>query len=217
MKKSPLLVAATVCLTILVLGSTVWSIGSLLGWFNFGTDARLVMGGRDFGVLPDGGTFTIPENGELPDASLMPRQGEEGGQFDPSQLPEDFQGGRIQPGERPSGMAGRQMVAGLLNPFGILSFQGIAVSILALLLGIIAVIGLLKGKKWGAVWAIIAAVLVALSSISAFFGYATGLTIGIAAAKIILAIAVITLVLLPAARRVYSPREEDLLLDEEGI
>jgi hypothetical protein len=217
MKKSPLLVAAAVCLIILVLGSTVWSIGTLLRWFNFGMDGRALMGGRDFGVLPDNGSFTIPENGELPDSSLMPRQGEEGGQFDPSQLPEDFQGGRIQPGDRTGGMGGRQMGGGFLNPFGILSYLGIAVSVLALLLGIIAVIGLLKGKKWGAIWAIIAAVLVTLTSISAFLGYASGLTIGFAAAKIILAIAVITLVLLPAARRVYSPREEDLLLDEDEI
>jgi lysylphosphatidylglycerol synthetase-like protein (DUF2156 family) len=98
--------------------------------------------------------------------------------------------------------------------FRIISFASTGLNIVALVLGLLAAFGLWKQKKWGAVLAIIVAVLILLTSFSGLLRFFSLLIFGEALLKVLLALAVIILLLLPAARKAYAPPADlDLDLD----
>jgi len=198
-KRPAILTIATVCLVLLVLISSGLALAS-----NFG------LMGTAFGPagFPSGtimrGQGNFPQGGFQPGDGGVPQQMP--GNFDPNNLPD----GQTNPGTRnfqgnPGGTSGL---------FGILRYATTGLNIVALVLGLLAAIGLWKQKKWGAVLAIIVAVLILLTSFSGLLRFFSLLVFGEALLKVLLALAVIVLLLLPAARKAYAPSEDlDLDLD----
>jgi hypothetical protein len=78
-----------------------------------------------------------------------------------------------------------------------------------LVFGLLAVVGVWMVKKWGAVLAIISSILVFLTTVPGLLriNFATWLTITEAVVKILLAVAVIVLLLLPASRKAYATQQ----------
>jgi uncharacterized membrane protein (DUF2068 family) len=86
------------------------------------------------------------------------------------------------------------------------------VNIGALVLGLLAAIGLWKQKKWAAILAIILAALLLLTSLTGFASmlrFFSPLVFGEGLIKILLALAVIVLLLLPASRKAYAKLAEE--------
>jgi len=171
-KKSPLLIGAAVCLILLVLISSGYSLAVSLGVLEGGAAANSLMAGRRSGNFPQ-----RDFEGQLPTENFQDRSG----------------------GTMPFGTAATGV-------FGIIRYLGIGLNIAALLLCVIAVIGIFKQKKWGAVWAIILAALLAITSVTGLFRFGNWISFSLSLVKVLLAIAVIVLLLLPAARRVYNPK-----------
>jgi hypothetical protein len=200
-KRPAILTIATVCLVVLVLISSGLALARNFGLMgtNFGPagfpNGTMMRGQGNFpqggfqgsGNRPGDGTFQLPGN------------------FDPNNP-----NAQVNPGTRPfQGRTGTTF--GL---FRILSFATTGVNIVALVLGLLAAFGLWKQKKWGAVLAIIVAVLILLTSFSGLLRFFSLLIFGEALLKVLLALAVIVLLLLPAARKAYAPPEDlDLDLD----
>lgn len=177
-KKSPLLITAAVCLILLALLSSGYSLAVSLGVLRGGTAVNPLMTGRRLGNFPQGDFEGTP------------------GQF-----PKGFQdrGDGIMPfGTAATGV------------FGIIRWLGLGLNIVALFLSVMAVVGILKGKKWGAVWAIILAVLFALTSVTGLSRFGNWISFTLSLVRVLLAIAVIVLLLLPNARKVYNPILDNL-------
>lgn len=77
-------------------------------------------------------------------------------------------------------------------------------SILVMLLGVLAVTGILVGKPWGRTWAIITAILMVLASLSGLFQPGFGFSMIGSIIKMVLAVAVIVLCFLPKSRPVLA-------------
>lgn len=90
----------------------------------------------------------------------------------------------------------------------------IGLDIAMLVLSVVAAIGLLKSKRWGAVLAIVLAVLLILLAIPGMLRIFSAMVLVENIVRILLAIAVIVLLLLPAARKSYLPAPEPSDFDE---
>ena len=193
----PLMIkVAAVCLIALILVSAVWSLATSFGLVRIGGafGSAQILGGRPNGGFPQG-NFRNDGNTQPP------------GNFQP---PENFRNGAG------PNFAGR---TGFSNIFRATRVAGIGLNVAALLLGTVAVIGLFKHTKWGVVLAIILAVLLGLSSLFGVFRIMLPLVLIQSIVKLVLAIAVVVLLLLPATRKVYQPAalvEADDDDDEDG-
>jgi uncharacterized membrane protein (UPF0136 family) len=85
-------------------------------------------------------------------------------------------------------------------PFGWLSF---AIYIVALVAAIIAALGIFNSKKWGAIMAIIVAAVLLVSGVLGLFRVFGWPGIVVSVLKVLLAVAVIILLVLPSARTLY--------------
>lgn len=215
--KGPIFIkTAAICLILLIIVSAGWSLVTGFG---------LVRGlGNNFVVSGPGGNFTgrgfsgsdgnfqRPEGFQPGDGNFQPPdggfQGQPGGQL-PEGAPQGQQNfsGDLRPG------------ASILGPLGLLRWLGVGVSIAALIGGVLAIIGLFKGKKWGVVLSILLAALLGLTSAIGFIRFTINLTTGIAMLKILLATAVIVLLLLPASRKTLTPASASVMGsdDEEEL
>jgi hypothetical protein len=81
--------------------------------------------------------------------------------------------------------------------------------VILLVLAVVAAIGLFKSKRWGAVLGIILSVLLILLTIPGMLRIFSTLLLAENLTRIILAVAVIVLLLLPSARKAYLPARED--------
>jgi hypothetical protein len=104
----------------------------------------------------------------------------------------------------------RQVGSGIFRLFRLIRPVTIAMDIIVLVLAVVAAIGLFKSKRWGAVLGIIISIFLILISIPGMLRIFSPLVLVENLVRIILAIAVIVLLLLPSARKSYLPaREED--------
>ena len=185
-----LITTAAICLIALIVVSAGWSVATSFGLVRVGS-VNFMVGGRPGGAfagreLENGqGAFQPPEGFQPGDGNFQP--------------PEGFQQGRQ---NFSSDFSPRTGLVGLL---GIARWLGVGLSIAAIIAGIFAVIGLFRQKKWGVNLAIILAALLALTGVSSFFRFAIDLNTCIAALKVLLAVAVIILLLLPASRQALKP------------
>ena len=85
----------------------------------------------------------------------------------------------------------------------------IGLDILVLVLSVVAAIGLFKSKRWGATMAIVLAVLLILLAIPGMFRIFSPLILIENIIRILLALAVVVLLLLPTARKSYLPAPEN--------
>lgn len=84
----------------------------------------------------------------------------------------------------------------------------IGLDVLVLVLSVVAAIGLFKSKRWGATLAIVLAVLLILLAIPGMLRIFSPLILVENILRILLAVAVVVLLLLPAARKSYLPAPE---------
>ncbi len=132
--------------------------------------------------------------------SGLPRGSLEDGSFQP---PENFQG-------RGGNFS---QAGGLTGVFGVVRWLGTGLNLAGLLIGAVAVTGIHKRKKWGVVLAIVLASLIGLTSLFGLFRFAVTLSYAQSLIKVVLAVTVIVLLLLPSARKVYNPASE--LVDDD--
>jgi hypothetical protein len=185
-KRPVILIIAAVCLVVLVLFSSGLAVARNFGFLGGGFGSGRVAGGRlAGGSFPQGG-FTNQQPGSLPGT-------------DNGQLPGNFNnpGGQNFPAR-----------SGFNGLFRILRGVTLAFNIAALVLGVLAVIGIWQRKKWGAILGIILAALLLLTSLTGLFRFFSWLSFAEALLKVLLGLAVIVLLLLPAARWVYAPPPE---------
>jgi len=199
-KRPAILTIAIICLVLLVLFSSGLSLARNFGLLGTSFGAP----GFPFGSMMRGqGNF--PQGGFLPSGDLPDGTFQRPGNFDPNNP--DTQ---VNPTTR-TFQGGTGATSGL---FRILSFTTTGLNIAALVLGLLAAFGLWKQKKWGAVLAIIVSVLILLTSFSGLLRFFSLLVFGEALFKVLLALAVIILLLLPASRKAYAPPADlDLDLD----
>lgn len=183
---------AAISLIVLVVVSAGWSLATSLGWVNAGVGSGLIGGrlnGNFSGRFPDDGTGQQPQG--------FRRNG--------LQPPQDFQGqnGNPLPGQNlGNGNPGSFPVrGGSAGVFGLIRWLGTGFNIAALAIGILAAIGLFKNKRWGVTLAVILSALLGVSSVFGLLRFNLNLTTGISALKVLLGVAVIVLLMLPAARQ----------------
>ena len=80
----------------------------------------------------------------------------------------------------------------------------IALDIILLVLSVVAVIGLFKSKRWASILAIVVSVLVILLTIPSMIRIFSTVTLLENLIRILMAVAVIVLLLLPSARMSYA-------------
>lgn len=190
---SVLVKVAAICLILLIVVSAGWSLATSFGLVNGFGGARLLNGrpgnfaGRNFN---DGNrNFQPPQGSQQNQPGFQPP---EGSQSDGTTRGQQFQGNF-------------RSRTGLFGLLGVLRWVGTGISIVALIAGVFAAIGLFRRKIWGKTLAIILAALVAVSSLFGFFRLTLNLSTGIALVKILLAAAVIVLLVLPASRAGFKP------------
>ena len=94
--------------------------------------------------------------------------------------------------------------SGLARVFLILRPVTIALDIILLVLSVVAVIGLFKSKRWASILAIVVSVLVILLTIPSMIRIFSTVTLLENLIRILMAVAVIVLLLLPSARMSYA-------------
>lgn len=218
--KKTLLIIAGICLLFLALLCTTIAVINRFGLLRMtllGGSDRLTPMGQGF-ISPDGsepgfevpegfqpgegfdsqGSIIIQEGGEMPEGGFpggitMPEGGFPGGGR--------FQGGTI------TGNLGR---GGFF-----LGWIGVALYGVALIFAVVAAIGIFKCKKWGAILGIIVAVGLGIASAFGLIRFMGWSTLAIAIVKVLLAVAVITLLLLKPSRALWNVKKDDL--DDEDL
>jgi hypothetical protein len=115
-------------------------------------------------------------------------------------------------GTTPNFTPNRQFGTGLASVLRLLQPVMTGLDIVLLILSIVAVVGLLKNMRWGAILGIVLSVLVILLAIPGFIRLFSAVVLIENLVRILLAVAVIVLLLLPIARKSYLPaREEEAL------
>jgi hypothetical protein len=104
-------------------------------------------------------------------------------------------------GTTPNFAFNRQNASGLASLLRILRPVMIALDLILLGLSIVAAIGLFKSKSWGTILAIVVSVLIILLTIPSMIRIFSTITLAENLIRILMAIAVIVLLLLPAARK----------------
>jgi hypothetical protein len=107
-------------------------------------------------------------------------------------------------GTTPNFTPNRQFGTGFSRIFRLLRPITLVLDILLLVISVVAAIGLFKTKRWGAILAIIASVLMILLTIPGMIRIFSPVLLIENLARILLAMAVIVLVLLPVSRRAYA-------------
>ncbi len=109
---------------------------------------------------------------------------------------------------------GRGGASGLGRLFSLLRPVTLGLDIVLLILAGVAAFALFKGKRWGVVLSIILAVLIILLTIPNMIRIFSVVTLIEDLVRILLAVAVVVLLLLPASRKAFAP-VDDLAFDEQ--
>ncbi len=158
-------------------------------------DMRGGPGGSNFqpGSMPADGS--LPEGMQPPSGDFQPGDRPDGSNF---QAPQDGTDGSNTGGFQPGNFTGGNSTS--MKLMQLLRGVQTGASILVMLLGVLAVTGILVGKPWGRTWAIITAILMILASLSGFFQPGLGFTTIGSILKVVLAAAVLVLCFLPKSR-----------------
>ncbi len=103
--------------------------------------------------------------------------------------------------------------SGLGRLFSLLRPVTLGLDIVMLILAGVAAFALFRGKRWGVVLSIILAVLIILLTIPSMIRIFSAVVLIENLVRILLAVAVVVLLLLPASRKAFAP-VDDLDLDE---
>jgi hypothetical protein len=196
------LIIAGVCLLALALLSAGFAAYTAFGM-------KLPGGAGPMGALPSNGSgdgqFTPPQGEFKPGEGQTPPQGE----FTPGegQTPpegnfgrDDLNGQRPDGSSFPGGMTGRR-------GFGLSRWLSLGGYALTLLGAVAAAIGIFRAKKWGVILGIIVAAGLLVSGVFSLFRTFGWLSVLIPILKILLAVAVIVLLVLPGARNAWATHE----------
>ncbi len=157
------------------------------------------------GGFANRGTF-FRQNGSR---NFTPPSGFPQGGFNNNGLPND----QTNPGTTQNFPTNRTGFSGLARILRILRPVMIGFDILVLVLAAVAAFGIFRGKRWGMILAIVLAVLVVLLTIPSMLRIFSAIVLVESLARILLAVAVVVLLLLPASRKAFTPVENDLELD----
>lgn len=195
-RKNPLLLAAAICLIVLAALCCGYAVATTLGVIR---------------MMPsDAGSFQgTPQ--AFPGGS-QDNGGRQQGAMPQGTPPSGFEGGSRPDGSTWSGNASGGF--GAMGGFGTLRWVSVGLYGAALVLAVVAVVGILKEKKRGAILGVILAVVLTIVSAFGLFRLASGWSFALSLVEVLLGVAVIVLLLLPGARKAYAPKK-DLLDDGE--
>ncbi len=111
-------------------------------------------------------------------------------------------------GTTPNFTPNQQIGTGLARLIRLIRPVTIGLDIVLFVLSVVAAIGLFKSKRWGAILGIVLAVLVILLSIPGMLRIFSAVVLIENLVRILLAVAVIVLLLLPTARKSYVPAHD---------
>jgi hypothetical protein len=194
-KRPAVITIGAVLLLILSLFVTGLGLANQLGLAGSGFAGRRFVTGRI------GNRNFTPQNG-------FPQNG-----FPQNGLPND----QNNQGTTPNFTPNRQFGTGFSTIFRLLRPITLVLDILLLIISVVAAIGLFKTKRWGAILAIIASVLMILLTIPGMIRIFSPVLLIESLARILLAVVVIVLVLLPVSRRAYSGVVNEEQEQEERI
>jgi len=178
---------AAILLIILSLFVASLGIANQYGWLGGG------LGSRQFGV------------GQIRNRNFNPQGGFPQGGFPQGGFPND----QNKQGTTPNFTPNRQIGVGFTRIFRLIRPVTIGLDILLLTLTGVAAFGLFKSKRWGAILAIVLAVLLFLLAIPGLFRIFSAVVLIENLVRMLLAVAVIVLLLLPSARKAYLPIRGD--------
>lgn len=145
----------------------------------------------------------VARNGQ--NRSFNPQGGFPQGGFPQGGSPQGgFQNDPNNPGTTPNLTFNRQGNTGLASLLRTLRPITLALDIILLVLAGVAVFGLFKSKRWGKILAIVISVLVILLTIPSMIRIFSTVTLAENLVRILLAVAVIVLLLLPTSRKSYA-------------
>ena len=130
----------------------------------------------------------------------FPSGGFPNGGFPNNGLPND----QNNPAGTPNFTPNRQFGTGLARLFRLVRPVLTGLNVILIVLGVVAAIGLFMSKRWGAVLAIILSALLLLLSIPGMLRIFSPILLVESLVRILLALAVIVLLLLPSARKAYA-------------
>jgi hypothetical protein len=115
-----------------------------------------------------------------------------------------FSNGQTGQGTTPTFIPNRAGLSGIASIFRVLRPVMLALDIIILVLAVIAAIGLFKTKLWAAIMAIVVSALVILLTIPGMLRIFFSVTLVENLLRILMAVAVIVLLLLPSARKSFA-------------
>jgi hypothetical protein len=186
-----------IVLSLFVAGLGIANQFGLLGR-GFGNQQFVAGQGRNRNITPPNG---FPSNGS-------PQNG-----FPQNGLPNS----QDNPGTTPNFTFNRQGNTGLASLLRTLRPITLALDIIVLVLSLVAAIGLFKTKRWAAIMAIVLSALVILLTIPGFIRIFSATVLIEDLLRILMAVAVIVLLLLPSARKSFAAPEADEQVEVERI
>jgi hypothetical protein len=154
---------------------------------------------RQFGLLGVGFSNRQFVPGQFRNRNFTPPNG-----FQNNGLPND----QNNQGTAPNFTPNRQVGTGFARLFRLIRPVTIGLDIVLLVLVAMATIGLFKSKRWAATLAIVLAVLLFLLAIPGLLRIFSAIVLIENLARMLLAVAVIVLLLLPSARQSYLPAKD---------
>jgi hypothetical protein len=141
--------------------------------------------------------------GQIPNRNFTPPNGFPSNGFPNNGVPNDQNNGGTTPNFTPN----RQFGTGFSSILRLIQPVMIGLDILMLILAIVAAIGLFKSKRWGMILAIVISIILILLAIPGMLRIFSTVVLVENLVRIILAIAVVVLLLLPSARKLYATSE----------
>jgi len=154
---------------------------------------------RQYGVLRVGVGNRQFLPGQFQSRNFNPQGG-----FPSSGLPFD----QNNPGTVPNFAPNRQVGVGLTRLFSLIRPVLTGLNVILVVLGVVAAIGLFKIKRWGATLAIVLAVLLFLLAIPGLFRIFSVAILAESLVRMLLAIVVSVLLLLPSARKAFVSAQD---------
>jgi hypothetical protein len=149
--------------------------------------------------------------GQLRNRNFNPQGGFPQGGFPQGGVPQGgFPNDQNNPGGTTNLNPNRQLGVDFARVFRLIRPVMIVLDVILLVLAVVAAIGLFKSRRWAAVLGIILSVLLILLTLPGMLRIFSALLVVENLTRIILAVAVIVLLLLPSARKAYLPAREDL-------
>jgi hypothetical protein len=157
---------------------------------------------NQFGLLRRGGVAGQAFfNGQLRNRNFVPPNGFPSGGFNNNQ------------GTTPNFIPNRTGITGITRIFSFIRPITVGLDVALLILAVVAAIGLFKNKRWAAILAVVLAILLILLAIPGMLRIFSTVVFVENLVRILLGVAVIVLLVLPASRKSFAPPQEELDMD----